>query len=109
MDIILTILLPAFLGFGLATIVMAIFETRREANRFRKQLDALNNQATQLELALMDYQRLIQDSQRDMFQHIDEIKRQIDEIYRYVDSRHDKLENKLTETIKNGCEPVKSK
>ncbi len=109
MDIILTILLPAFLGFGLATIVMAIFETRREANRFRKQLEDLNNKSSQLESALMDFQRLINDSERDIFQHIGEIKRQIDEIYRYIDSRHDKLENKLTETIKNGCEPIKSK
>ena len=101
MDSILTILLAAFLGFGLAIIVMAIFETRREANRFRKQLDDLNNKSSQLESALMDFQRLIHDSERDIFQHIDEI-------YRYIDSRHDKLENKLTETIKNGCEPVKS-
>ena len=37
------------------------------------------------------------------------IKHDIGELYRYVDSRHDKLENKLVDIVKNGSEPVKSK
>lgn len=31
------------------------------------------------------------------------------DIYRTIDSRLDKLESKLIDTIKNGCEPVKKK
>ena len=39
----------------------------------------------------------------------EEIKRAFEDTYRYVDSRHDKLENKLVDIVKNGCEPAKSK
>ena len=31
----------------------------------------------------------------------------VDDVYRTMDSRLDKLESKLTDTIKNGCDPVK--
>ncbi len=31
------------------------------------------------------------------------------DVYRTIDSRLDKLESKLMDTIKNGCEPVKKK
>jgi peptidoglycan hydrolase CwlO-like protein len=41
----------------------------------------------------------------------DEVNRRIDnterEVFSQLDSRLDKLENKLTDTIKNGCDPVK--
>jgi predicted PurR-regulated permease PerM len=48
----------------------------------------------------------------DNMNHVnDELHRRIDnaerEIFSQLDSRLDKLENKLTDTIKNGCDPVK--
>jgi transcription initiation factor TFIIIB Brf1 subunit/transcription initiation factor TFIIB len=36
-----------------------------------------------------------------------EREREITDVYRTLDSRLDKLESKLTDTIKNGCDPVK--
>jgi predicted PurR-regulated permease PerM len=49
---------------------------------------------------------------RDNMNHVnDDLHRRIDnterEIFSQLDSRLDKLENKLTDTIKNGCDPVK--
>jgi len=48
----------------------------------------------------------------DNINHVnDELHRRIDnterEIFSQLDSRLDKLENKLTDTIKNGCDPVR--
>ena len=41
----------------------------------------------------------------------DSLNRRIDnierEVFSQLDSRLDKLENKLTDTIKNGCDPVR--
>ena len=36
-----------------------------------------------------------------------EREREITDVYRTLDSRLDKLESKLTDTIKNGCDPVR--
>jgi hypothetical protein len=119
MDIILGILLPGVLGFGLAAVVMSVFETRRENNRMRKQLEDCISDIEGFKTGFQIIERRIDDETRELYNTIgetgrnniqlhEELKREVGELYRYVDSRHDKLENRLIEVIKNEYEPLKT-
>ena len=65
-----------------------------------------NKEINNLQLSIDDLHRVIG-------QEIDVQNREREccctDIYRTMDSRLDKLESKLMDTIKNGCEPIKKK
>ena len=80
-------------------------------------LGKLNRQIRELETNLYEniesiYNEINRNSELDNRRIDGEISRTdnlIDTVYRTMDSRFDKLETKLMDTIKNGCEPVKNK
>lgn len=78
-------------------------------------LGKLNKRIKEIELNLSNnvdyiYNEINRNSELDNRRIDGEISRTdslIDTVYRTMDSRFDKLETKLMDTIKNGCEPVK--
>lgn len=80
-------------------------------------LGKLNKRIKEIELNLSNnvdyiYNEINRNSELDNRRIDGEISRTdtlIDTVYRTMDSRFDKLETKLMDTIKNGCEPVKNK
>ena len=81
--------------------VMGFFKVRNVAKQF-------NNYKQNFTVEFDNRTKDIHDNMN----HVnDELHRRIDnterEIFSQLDSRLDKLENKLTDTIKNGCDPVK--
>lgn len=99
---ILNVILSFVSGLIVSVIVMVIVGIKYEIKRIAQKvedIDALQESSQNFNLDFI----------REIEQIREKNSRDIDEMYRYVDSRTDKLENKLVDTIKNGCEPVKSK
>ena len=106
---ILSVVLYFVSGVVITSIVTVILGIKNEINRLKQQTENFKFQPS---------------TNANLFREVEELHRKVDkinediyhpmretnaDIYRYVDSRHDKLENKLMDVIKNGCEPVKSK
>lgn len=120
MNEILSIVLCFVSGVVVASVVMVIFEMKNKINGLTQQIKDIES----IKGALEDLYRYDDTIQKEFSRDIDDIHREIntkvdeiyqtvhqknDAIYRYIDSRHDKLENKLVDIAKNGCEPVQSK
>lgn len=111
-----------------------VISVAKHFNNYRQYLDVeLSNKTKEIRDEItqgIEYlHRRIDSTEREYSTQNDELRRNIDqknheitshvdlisqhgennknEIYRYIDSRFDKFENKLNDTIKNGCEPVK--
>jgi len=69
-----------------------VSRTNKEINNLQLNIDDLHR--------VIGHEIEIQNRERDNI---------VNDIYRTIDSRLDKLESKLMDTIKNGCEPVKKK
>ena len=95
---IVSIVLCFVSGVVVTSIIMALLGMKNEITDLQKQAENFKFQT---------------ETNNALFREIEglnsAIKHDIGEIYRYVDSRHDKLENKLVDIVKNGCEPAKSK
>ena len=63
-----------------------------------------NNRHTELDNIKKEIYDLINHNHDEVNRRIDNTER---EVFSQLDSRLDKLENKLTDTIKNGCDPVR--
>ena len=131
MNEILSIVLCFVSGVVVASVVMAIFEMRNKINGLTQQIKDIESIRGALDdlyrcddTIRKEFNRDIEHVHREINTKVDEIYREINtkvdeiyqafhqkylDIYRYIDSRHDKLENKLVDITKNGCEPVKSK
>ena len=124
---ILSVVLYFVSGVAVTSIVMVILGMRNEIKGLHYKVEEFKFQNETNNTLFREIENLHSELGREMnkvYNHIDlnisEVhqqfgiindgkQRSIEELYRYVDSRHDKLENKLTDIIKNGCEPVKSK
>lgn len=106
---ILSIVLYFVSGIIVASVVMVLLGIKDEINGLKQQVETFKLQ-TEVNNSLY---KEIEEIHRRVGKENDDIHRSIheqnSEIYRYIDSRHDKLENKLIDIVKNGCEPAKSK
>ena len=84
--------------------VVALFKVVRLNKRL---IELENNQYTEIQHIYNNIeQHSIMDNRR-IDGEIDRVNIIADNVYKTMDSRFDKLETKLMDTIKNGCEPVK--
>ena len=110
---ILSIVLYFVSGVVVASIAMAIYGMRNKINGLERQTREIDNTILSINKSIENLHREFDLVHQKLDTKSDKIYRTIHElntgIYRYVDSRYDKLENKLIDIVKNGCEPVKSK
>lgn len=120
MNEILSIVLCFVSGVVVASVVMAMYEMRNSINGLTQQIkdiESIRGAFDDLyrcdDAIRKEFSRDIEDIHQTIHKKVDEIYQAFHQkyldIYRYIDSRHDKLENKLVDIVKNGCEPVKSK
>ena len=120
MNEILSIVLCFVSGVVVTSIIMVILGIKNEINGLKQQINIVNSFQRDIETLYRENGdiRLVIDEKianwaseiyRNVEMKNEEIKRAFEDTYRYVDSRHDKLENKLVDIVKNGCEPAKSK
>lgn len=117
---ILSIVLYFVSGVVVASIAMAIYGMRNKINGLERQTREIDNTILSItksienlhrgnESIYREFELVHRKSETKSDEIYQTIHQQHTEIYRYVDSRYDKLENKLIDIVKNGCEPVKSK
>ena len=127
---ILSIVLCFVSGAVVSTIVMIMLEMRSKINGLQKRIEeidctkdidelyrSINDRYSDLQQHVVnsigDVYRKFETDEKQAVQELAIISNKINnaehELYRYIDSRLDKLEIKLTDVIKNGCEPVLNK
>jgi hypothetical protein len=101
------------LGIGsvvlITSVVIAVlsFVKLSKLNKHIKEVET--NLYSSVENIYNDINRNIELDNRRIDGEINRTDTLIDTVYRTMDSRFDRLETKLMDTIKNGCEPVKKK
>lgn len=98
----------ALIGFEVylvLTLIRRISNLEQQSNIFEK--DFFNMQL-ELERNHLDANQNLYDFDRNLQLDLNNYKTELGECYKYTDSRLDKLEHKLTEMYKNGCEPVQN-